>query len=85
LLLIQLAEDKVKRIADMAQSQPGYELSIDLEEQLINDDQGLRESFVIDEFRRHRLLHGLDEIAMTLAHEAEIARYEEGRRAAIPG
>ena len=44
------------------------------------DDFGLSETFEIDAFRRHRLLHGLDEIGMTLEHEADIARFEERRQ-----
>ena len=83
LLLIELPEAAVQRIAELAQSEPGYELLLDLEEQVITDDRGFAEGFVIDEFRRHRLLNGLDEIAMTLAHEAEIVRFERERPAAL--
>lgn len=79
LLLIELPEASVERIAELAQREPGYELLVDLEEQVIADDRGTVESFVIDEFRRHRLLNGLDEISMTLAHEAEITRFERER------
>jgi 3-isopropylmalate/(R)-2-methylmalate dehydratase small subunit len=35
--------------------------------------------FAVDESRRHCLLHGLDDIAMTLQHEAKIAAFEQGR------
>ena len=83
LLLIELPEASVQRIAELAQLEPGYELLVDLEEQVITDDRGFAESFVIDEFRRHRLLNGLDEIAITLAHEAEIARFEREGPAAL--
>ena len=76
LLLVELPETTVQRIADSANYEPGYELLIDLETQLITDDHGLNERFVVEEFRRHRLLHGLDEIGMTLQHESDISTFE---------
>jgi 3-isopropylmalate/(R)-2-methylmalate dehydratase small subunit len=79
LLLIEMEEPLVRRIAEQAQTKPPYELTIDLEAQTIADDFGLSESFAVEAFRRHRLLHGLDEIGMTLLHEADITRFEECR------
>lgn len=79
LLLIELQEPLVRRIAERAQTQPPYELTIDLETQTVADDFGLSERFAVEAFRRHRLLHGLDEIGMTLLHEADISRFEECR------
>jgi 3-isopropylmalate/(R)-2-methylmalate dehydratase small subunit len=80
LLLIEMEEPLVRRIAEQAQTKPPYKLTIDLETQTIADDCGLSESFAVEAFRRHRLLRGLDEIGMTLLHEADIARFEECRR-----
>jgi 3-isopropylmalate/(R)-2-methylmalate dehydratase small subunit len=80
LLLIEMEEPLVRRIAEQAQTKPPYKLTIDLETQTIADDFGLSESFAVEAFRRHRLLRGLDEIGMTLLHEADIARFEECRR-----
>jgi 3-isopropylmalate/(R)-2-methylmalate dehydratase small subunit len=80
LLLIELEEPLVRRIAESALTKPPYELTIDLEAQTIADDFGLTESFTVEAFRRHRLLHGLDEIGMTLLNEADISRFEEARR-----
>jgi 3-isopropylmalate/(R)-2-methylmalate dehydratase small subunit len=79
LLLIEMEEPLVRRIAEQAQTKPPYKLTIDLETQTIADDCGLSESFAVEAFRRHRLLHGLDEIGMTLLHEADISRFEECR------
>lgn len=79
LLLIEMEEPLVRRIAEQAQTKPPYKLTIDLETQTIADDFGLSESFAVEAFRRHRLLHGLDEIGMTLLHEADISRFEECR------
>jgi 3-isopropylmalate/(R)-2-methylmalate dehydratase small subunit len=59
------------------------ELTVDLERQTITDPTGRTIEFPFDPFRRHCLLNGLDDIALTLAHEAEIAAFE-ARRAAPP-
>ena len=58
---------------------PGYELKIDLENQTIRDDIGFKIDFAIDPSRRSRLLQGLDEIGLTLMHEADIAKFEQRR------
>ena len=76
LLVIELPEEVIQSIAEHAESHAPYHLNVDLEQQTITDDSGLSEKFEVDPFRRHRLLHGLDEIGMTLAHEADIAHYE---------
>jgi 3-isopropylmalate/(R)-2-methylmalate dehydratase small subunit len=76
LLVIELAEPTIERIAKHAQERRPYHLNVDLEQQTISDDFGLSETFVIEPFRRHRLMHGLDEIGMTLLHEPDIARFE---------
>jgi 3-isopropylmalate/(R)-2-methylmalate dehydratase small subunit len=53
-----------------------YQLTIDLENCEVRDDKGFRAKFSVDEFIRHCLLNGLDDIGLTLQHEAEIAAYE---------
>ena len=80
LLVIELPDAIIQRIADNADQHRPYYLSVDLENQTISDDFGLSEKFKVDPFRRHRLLNGLDEIGMTLAHEADIERYEAQSR-----
>ena len=80
LLVIELPDAIIQRIADNADQHRPYHLDVDLEAQVITDDFGLSETFKVDPFRRHRLLNGLDEIGMTLAHEADIARYETQHR-----
>jgi 3-isopropylmalate/(R)-2-methylmalate dehydratase small subunit len=76
ILVVELSEATIQRIASHADQHRPYHLSVDLEAQTISDDFGLNEKFEIDAFRRHRLLNGLDEIGMTLLHESDIARYE---------
>ncbi len=80
LLLIEAEEEAVQRIAEQTETQRPYSLIIDLEHQTVADDYGFAVSFAIEPFRRHRLLHGLDEIGMTLTHKAEITRFEHQRR-----
>ena len=77
LLVIELGEEVIQRIAEHADKHRPYHLSVDLEQQTITDDFGLSETFEVEPFRRHRLLNGLDEIGMTLVHEADIARFEQ--------
>src|SRR5262249_33245982 len=57
-----------------------YSLTIDLEQCRISADDGFQAGFAVDPFSRTCLLEGLDEIGMTLKHEAEIAAYEQKRR-----
>jgi 3-isopropylmalate/(R)-2-methylmalate dehydratase small subunit len=76
LLPIRLAESQVEEIFQRVAKQPGYQLTIDLEMTQVRDDQGLTFAFEIEPFRRHCLLHGLDDIALTLAHSTKIDEYE---------
>ena len=58
---------------------PGYNLIVDLEEQTIVTHFGETISFAIDPSRKHRLLNGLDDIALTLRHAEVIKAYEAKR------
>ena len=76
-LTVPLTEDEVATLMQRAQDIDDYELTIDLEKCEVRDDQGFRAEFAIDDFVRHCLLNGLDDIGLTLQHGAEIAAYEE--------
>ena len=76
LLPLVLAEPIVARLADKATTQDGYSLTVDLEAQRVADGDGIDERFEIDGAARHRLMNGLDDIALILEHEEAIARYE---------
>jgi len=78
LLAVVLREDEVREIVERATKAPNYQLTVDLEHCRVKDEQGFAATFPIDEFTRHCLLEGLDEIGLTLEHEAEIAGYEAG-------
>jgi 3-isopropylmalate/(R)-2-methylmalate dehydratase small subunit len=56
---------------------PGYKLTADLESRRLSDEHGLSLPFEVEEFRRHCLLNGLDDIGLTLAHVDKIAAFEQ--------
>ncbi len=76
LLPVTLPEHQVAAIIARARSGGSYELTVDLEERAVTDDKGLSATFAIDDFQRHCLLEGLDDIGFTLLHESYIAAYE---------
>jgi 3-isopropylmalate/(R)-2-methylmalate dehydratase small subunit len=77
-LPIRLSEEAVDDLFQRA-SQPGYRLTVDLNSCTITDGTGLSLPFEVEEARRFKLLRGLDDIALTLEHEAKIAAYEAAR------
>lgn len=79
LLPVALDEELVQLIAARAEEK-AYMLTIDLERHEVRDQEASLARFQIDDFARHCLLNGLDEIALTLQHEALITAYEERRR-----
>lgn len=83
LLPVVLPEEAVNELMRRAAA-PGYQLTVDLERCVVEDGEGFYAEFAVDEFRRHRMLHGLDEIGLTLQYEDEIAAYEARRPAWLP-
>ena len=79
---VHLPEEQVAQLMTEAKSRPGYRLTVDLESCQVRDDERLSLPFVVHndpevhDFRRHCLLNGLDDIALTLEHEDKIAAYE---------
>ncbi len=84
LLPIQLPETTVSRLFDEVQAFPGYTLSIDLERQVIVKPQGEEIPFEVQAFRKYCLLHGLDDIGLTLRHADKIKAFESQRLATRP-
>ena len=80
LLPITLPEQDIDALFERSRS-GGYKLSVDLEQQVIEDAQGLRLPFAIDPYRRTLLLAGLDDIGVTLKHTTDIDGYEASQRA----
>jgi 3-isopropylmalate/(R)-2-methylmalate dehydratase small subunit len=83
LLPVTLPEHDVRRLLDLAQEQPGITATVDLETQTVSAGD-LRFHFDMDAFERHTLLEGLDDIALTLQHEAEITAFEQRRPPWMP-
>lgn len=84
LLPVRLDPIHVDRLFKEADEISRYEIVVDLEEQIIRLPNGDVLVFSIDEFRRHCLLNGLDEIGFTLQHQEEVADFEAKRLAAHP-
>lgn len=76
LLPVRLSEEQVEELFERAAKHEGYALTIDLHSRTLRDEHGLEYHFEVDDFRRHSLLNGLDDIGLTLAHEDKIAAYE---------
>ena len=83
LLTIVLPEMQVGELGRRAQENAEYQLTVNLEDCSVTDLQGFSSTFSIDEFQRQCLWEGLDDIGLTLQHEAEILVYESRRPAWI--
>jgi 3-isopropylmalate/(R)-2-methylmalate dehydratase small subunit len=75
-LTVVLSEQEVAEIIRRANQFDEYHLTIDLEQCTVHDGQGFSATFPIDDFTRHCLLHGLDDIGLTLQHQSELSAYE---------
>ncbi|QLB12523.1 3-isopropylmalate dehydratase small subunit [Bisgaardia hudsonensis] len=75
LLPIRLTDEEVNELFDYVKNNDGATITVDLEEQTVSANNKTYH-FDIDSFRRHCLLNGLDNIGLTLQHEAKIAEYE---------
>jgi 3-isopropylmalate/(R)-2-methylmalate dehydratase small subunit len=85
MLPIPLSDSEVGTIMERVERAEGYELTVDLERQVVEDATGLSIQFVVDEFQRHCLLDGLDDIGLTLRHEESIRAYENARSSSFTG
>ena len=75
-LTVTLKEEEVVELVRRAEQAENYQLTVDLEQRRVFDEQGFSATFPVDDFVRHCLLEGLDDIGLTLQHEAEITAYE---------
>jgi 3-isopropylmalate/(R)-2-methylmalate dehydratase small subunit len=75
-LPIKLSESVIDDLFERTAKHAPYKLSIDLETCEIKDEYGLSLEFEVQSFRRHCLLNGLDDIALTLEQEDKITQYE---------
>jgi len=75
-LAVVMPESEVAEIVRRATELPEYQVTINLEQCQVSDDRGFSTTFRIDDFTRHCLLEGLDDVGLTLKHEADITAYE---------
>ncbi len=70
-------EEIVSELFEEMYSEEGYSLTVDLERQLVIKRNGEEIPFEVDEFRKHCLVNGLDDIALTLQDADAIKEFEQ--------
>lgn len=75
ILAIQVSENDVQTLIKKAESEQ-YELTVNLEEQVVYDNEGFKVHFDIAPYSKQMLLNGWDEIGVTLNYEDKISQYE---------
>jgi 3-isopropylmalate/(R)-2-methylmalate dehydratase small subunit len=83
LLAVQLPEETVKKLLEAVRRDPEATVTVDLEARTVTGP-GVEEKFEVDDFTRHRLLNGLDDIGLTLTHEADLEAFERSRPSYLP-
>jgi 3-isopropylmalate/(R)-2-methylmalate dehydratase small subunit len=83
LLTAQVSQGDVELIWDVLEDEPGSEVTVDLRSKTITAN-GVSVGFELDEYTRWRLLEGLDDISLTLRHEAEVTSFEAARPSYMP-
>jgi 3-isopropylmalate/(R)-2-methylmalate dehydratase small subunit len=84
LLPIVLPEAQVAKLFDEVAAFPGYELTVDLERQVIVKPQGEELPFDVQPFRKYCLMNGFDDIGLTLRQSDKIKAFEAQRLATKP-
>ncbi|MBD8868998.1 3-isopropylmalate dehydratase small subunit [Nocardioides donggukensis] len=87
LLAAEVDDKVVQRLWEHLEANPGASVTVDLTSRTVRAGEGeeaIVDSFDIDDYTRWRLLEGLDDIGITLGHDADIAAYEAGRPAWKP-
>jgi len=81
---VVLPAEVVDQLFAAVQATPGYQLTVDLEQQVVRTPEGAEHRFDVEPFRKHCLLNGLDDIGLTLQHAKEIEAYQAKRLADKP-
>ena len=84
LLPIVLDKAIISALFGEVEANEGYQLEVDLQQQLITKPDGLSIPFSVDEFRKHCLLNGLDDIGLTLKDAEKIRSFEDNWRNSAP-
>ena len=80
---VEIDADAATKLLRLVENDPRAEITVDVERRAV-EAPGVRASFALDDDARTRLLQGLDEIAVTLAHADEITTYEASRPTWLP-
>ena len=83
LLAVELAQETVRKLLDAVRADSKAVVTVNLEERTVTGP-GVEATFEIDDFTRHRLLNGLDDIGLTLTHEADLEAFERSRPSYLP-
>ncbi|VAW51254.1 3-isopropylmalate dehydratase small subunit [hydrothermal vent metagenome] len=84
LLPIALSADVVENLFNRIAASNDLQISIDLDKQTVNCGDEKIAAFEIDAFRKHNMLNGLDDIALTLQYADAIKTYEDSRKQTAP-
>ena len=84
ILPIEVDTGQVEQLFKLVEAEEGYQLTIDLAAQTIIKQNDEVIQFDIDEFRKHRLLNGLDDIGLTMQYVDDIQAYEKKRQMEAP-
>jgi 3-isopropylmalate/(R)-2-methylmalate dehydratase small subunit len=84
ILPVALDANLIDSLFSAVDAEEGYELMVDLERQVVVMPDGKEMAFEVDEFRKHCLLNGLDEIGLTLESADAIIKYEQQLREKSP-
>ena len=84
MLPVVLSESDVDDLFNECFANVGYQLTVDLQNQKVISPSGKEYTFDVDEFRKHCLLNGLDDIGLTLQHADDIKAFEEKAKADRP-
>ena len=76
IVLVRLSEEQVAELLSNAKTIPNYQLTVSLEAQTVTDTRGFHATFEVDPFRKFCLIEGLDDIGLTLRHEAALDAFE---------
>jgi len=83
LLIVESPESSVKKLLEAVREDPDTPITVDLENRTVTGP-GVEEPFDIDDFTRHRLLNGLDDISLTLTHKDDLETFERSRPGYLP-
>jgi 3-isopropylmalate/(R)-2-methylmalate dehydratase small subunit len=84
MLPVILPEETVDQLFNECHAQEGYQLTVDLPNQLVKTSSGQQFAFSVDEFRKHCLINGLDDIGLTLQDANIISEFEDRAKQSRP-